>query len=149
MSVQATRAPVDGFHVEISSVPIDVVAWRSWVRSPRAGAVATFEGVVRNHDRGRGVSELEYSAHPGAGVILGDLVAGVLRHHEDVASIVLVHRVGTLAVGDIAIFCAVSAPHRRAAFLACADAVEIVKHQLPVWKRQLFTGGGYEWVNSG
>lgn len=142
---ELTRTPI----VAISATPIDVAQLRRLVDTPLAGAVASFDGIVRNRDHGRAVTTLEYSAHPSAASILTELVNRVLRDHPAVASLVMVHRVGRLIVGDTAIFCAAAAPHRRAAFSACADAVEVVKHELPVWKRQQFADGDYEWVNSG
>lgn len=113
-----------------------------------AGAVVTFVGVVRDHDRGRGVTELEYSAHPTAAAVLRDTVMAIVARHEAALTVRVAHRTGLLAVGQRAFFVEVGAAHRGAAFAACGELVEDVKRMLPIWKRQVFTDGGEEWVNS-
>ncbi|UNX56433.1 molybdenum cofactor biosynthesis protein MoaE [Georgenia sp. TF02-10] len=112
-----------------------------------AGAVVTFGGVVRNHDGGRAVSAIEYVAHPAAGQVVAQ-VAADLAVRFPVDAVAVVHRVGTLAVGDVALAVAVSAAHRAEAFAAAAELVEEVKRRLPVWKRQVFPDGGHEWTGS-
>jgi molybdenum cofactor synthesis domain-containing protein len=116
-----------------------------------AGAVVTFAGVVRDHDGGRAVSELEYVGHPSAADVVAEVVADVLAaagpDHGDVRAVAVSHRVGLLAIGDVALAVAVAAEHRRAAFALCAELVDEVKRRLPVWKRQTFADGSEEWVN--
>ena len=118
------------------------------VGAPEAGAVVGFAGVVRDHDGGRGVSALEYSAHPTAAALLAEVAADVAARSPGVHAMAVSHRVGPLAVGEVALACAVSAAHRGAAFTACALLVDEVKARLPVWKRQLFADGSDEWVGS-
>lgn len=113
-----------------------------------AGAVITFVGVVRNHDDGRDVTELEYVAHPSAADVLQQTAEAVAQQHEQVTAIHVAHRTGLLAVGQRALLVSVSSPHRAEAFAACRDVVEEVKRVLPVWKRQVFGDGSQEWVNS-
>lgn len=112
-----------------------------------AGAVVGFAGVVRNHDGGRDVLRLDYSAHPHAEQILFEVLAEVAAESSGVRAIAASHRVGTLAVGDAALVAAVSAAHRGAAFSTCALLVDRVKERLPVWKHQFFADGTDEWVN--
>ncbi|MBF0697294.1 molybdenum cofactor biosynthesis protein MoaE [Actinomyces bowdenii] len=119
-----------------------------------AGAVVTFSGVVRDHDQGRGVTGIEYSAHPTAGEVVARIAAQVAagcgagaEAEARVTALGLVHRVGELAVGETALAVAVSAPHRAQAFAVCSELVEEVKRQLPVWKRQYFTDGTSQWSN--
>jgi len=112
-----------------------------------AGAVVSFAGVVRNHDDGRSVTELEYHAHPSAPDVVAE-VAAEIAARDGVISVAVSHRVGMLAIGDIALAAAVSAAHRGEAFAACSDLVDEVKHRLPVWKRQVFDDGTDEWVGS-
>ena len=113
-----------------------------------AGAVVGFAGVVRNHDVGRDVVRLDYSAHPHAEQILFEVLAAVAAEAPGVRAIAASHRVGTLVVGDAALVAAVSADHREAAFNTCARLVDAVKARLPVWKHQFFADGTDEWVNS-
>ncbi len=112
-----------------------------------AGAVVTFAGVVRDHDRGRSVTELHYEGHPDASRILAEVVAGTLDQPGVLAAAAR-HRTGDLAIGDLAFVAAVSAAHRREAFAACAWLVDEAKSRLPIWKHQHFADGTDEWVNS-
>lgn len=113
-----------------------------------AGAVVGFAGVVRNHDGGREVLRLEYSAHPHAEQTLFEILAEVAAQASGVHAIAASHRVGSLQIGDAALVAAVSADHRAAAFTVCAQLVDTVKERLPVWKHQFFADGTDEWVNS-
>ena len=113
-----------------------------------AGAVVGFAGVVRDHDGGRHVIRLEYSAHPNAGQTLAEVLAEVAGQADGVRAIAASHRVGTLQIGDAALVAAVAADHRQAAFEACARLVDAIKERLPVWKHQYFADGTEEWVNS-
>jgi molybdenum cofactor synthesis domain-containing protein len=111
-----------------------------------AGAVVTFAGVVRDHDGGRGVTALHYEGHPNAGAVLAEVVAGA-HERPGVLAAAARHRVGDLAVGDLAFVVAVSAGHRREAFAACAWLVDEAKARLPIWKHQHFDDGSDAWVN--
>ena len=129
----------------ISAEPLSVDAVLAAVRDPRAGAAVVFVGVVRDHDHGRGVTVLEYSAHPAAQDAATALAAELAERGEAVR-IAVVHRVGTLAVGDLAVVAAVSAEHRAEAFAVCRELIDRFKAEVPVWKHQHFTDGGDEWV---
>ena len=131
----------------VADEAIDVAEHVAPVSSAAAGAVVTFAGVVRDHDHGRGVVELEYSGHPSAAKVLADVAAEVAAGAAGVRALAVSHRVGLLAVGDVALACAVAADHRAEAFATCAQLVDEVKRLLPVWKRQVFTDGTVEWVN--
>lgn len=133
---------------EVVEEPLDVAELAALVDDVAAGAVVTFAGVVRDHDGGRSVSELSYSAHPTAGDVVAQVAADVAAQARGVRAIAVSHRVGRLAIGDVALACAVAADHRREAFEACALLVDEVKRLLPVWKQQTFTDGTDEWVNS-
>ncbi len=132
--------------VSLSETPLSLDAHVAAVADPAHGAVATFIGVVRDHDpsvEGE-VTHLEYSAHPDALAIAKKIVAEVEAVHEVV--IALSHRVGLLAVGEVAIVAAAASAHRAEAFAACREAVERVKAELPVWKRELLANGTHTWV---
>lgn len=117
------------------------------VADAAAGGVVTFSGVVRDHDAGRSVTTIEYVAHPGAADVVAQVAADVAAR-TGIEAVAVVHRVGTLAVGEVALAAAVAAAHRAEAFAACAELVDEIKLRLPVWKRQVFADGGHEWTGS-
>ncbi|MCB2412457.1 molybdenum cofactor biosynthesis protein MoaE [Demequina sp. TTPB684] len=130
----------------LSSLPLSLDAHVAAVADPTHGAVATFVGLVRDHDpsvEGE-VTHLEYSAHPDAAATLERVVAEVEARHD--AVLALTHRVGLLGVGEPAIVAAAASAHRAEAFAACRDAVERVKAELPVWKREILSDGSHTWV---
>lgn len=132
--------------VRVTESPLDAVALEALAHDHSAGAVVTFCGNVRDHDHGRRVESLHYEGHPSAQQEL-EAVAAELAARFDVVALVIAHRIGALAMGDTALFVAVSAAHRGEAFTACAAAVDLTKERLPVWKYQRFTDGTDEWVN--
>jgi molybdopterin synthase catalytic subunit len=131
---------------EISAEPLSVQRHQLAVDRPTSGATVLFTGVVRDHDDGRSVLELEYVAHPTAADVLA-AVAGEIEKMSGVQAVAVSHRVGRLKVGELALVAAVSAPHRAEAFAAAGELVEQVKARLPVWKLQVFADGTEEWVN--
>jgi molybdopterin synthase catalytic subunit len=132
--------------IRVTTEPLDVTEHERVVAGPRAGAVVSFAGVVRDHDHGRAVVSLTYEAHPSAQSVLQE-VAAEIALDPDVYAIAVSHRYGDLKVGDVALAAAVSTAHRAAAFAACARLVDLVKKRLPIWKHQLFADGTDEWVN--
>lgn len=140
-------APVRVLRATVTEEALSVEEHAALVVDAAAGAVVTFAGVVRDHDHGRDVRDLEYTGHPTAKDVVAEVVADVARRHGGVRAVAVSHRIGQLAVGDVALAVAVAAEHRREAFAACADLVDEVKSRLPVWKRQTFTDGTEEWVN--
>jgi molybdopterin synthase catalytic subunit len=134
--------------VALSEQEIDLAEHEALVSHRAAGAVVGFAGVVRDHDGGRHVIRLEYSAHPNAERTLVEVADEIIRGSRGVRAIAVSHRVGTLHVGDAALVAAVAADHRKAAFETCALLVDTVKARLPVWKHQFFGDGSEEWVGS-
>ncbi|MET9488063.1 MULTISPECIES: molybdenum cofactor biosynthesis protein MoaE [unclassified Nocardia] len=130
----------------ISDQPLDPAEVEKAVLGPEHGAVVVFTGMVRNHDGGQAVSTLEYSAHPEAEKFLRRVCAEVAESSG--LPVAAVHRIGPLAIGDLAIAVAVAAPHRAEAFTTCATLVDRIKHEVPIWKRQQFADGLSEWVNA-
>ena len=125
--------------------PLDLQFHVEHVSGPRAGAVATFVGLVRDHDpsvEGRVVG-LDYSAHPDAGAVLTAIASSFA---DDVLGLAVSHRIGHLAVGEAAIVAAVATSHRAEAFDVCRALVERVKAELPVWKREVLEDGSHVWV---
>lgn len=126
--------------------PIDERRWLLAVRCATAGAVVPFLGIVRDHDGGRPVIELEYSAHPSAQERLHAAAHNTVETHPNITALAIVHRVGVLHVGDVALLAVVSAAHRGQAFDACRYLVERVKDSVPIWKRQTYADGSDAWV---
>jgi molybdopterin synthase catalytic subunit len=130
----------------LTDQPISLREHEDLVGHHSAGAIVGFVGAVRDHDGGRGVLKLEYSAHPTAAQVLADVVAEVAEQSNGVRVVAASHRVGALAIGDAALVAAVAADHRQAAFATCAQLVDSIKERLPVWKHQFFADGADEWV---
>jgi molybdopterin synthase catalytic subunit len=132
---------------ELRSTPLSVDEVQGAVMDPAAGGIALFTGAVRDHDHGRGVVRLSYSAHPSAAAEVRRVAEKVAARY-DVLALAAVHRVGDLSVGDLAVVVAASCVHRDTAFDACRALIDDLKANVPIWKHQLFTGGDSEWVNS-
>ena len=144
MSSPTTR--VDAVRlVALREEPLDVAEVSAAVSDAAAGGIAIFVGAVRDHDHGRDVVGLEYSAHPSAQARLEEVAAEVVAEFEAVA-VAAVHRIGSLAVGDLAVVCAVSGAHRGTAFDACRALIDRLKQRVPIWKHQSFGDGTDEWV---
>jgi len=132
---------------EVRSAALSVDEVLTAVNDPQAGGIALFAGVVRDNDHGRDVQRLSYSAHPTAAAELRRVCEKIAADF-DVTAIAAVHRVGDLAIGDLAVVVGVSCPHRAGAFTACRALIDELKQSVPVWKYQLFGDGESEWVNS-
>jgi len=117
------------------------------VADSAAGGTALFVGTVRDHDGGRSVTRLGYSAHPSAESVLRDVAEKIISDYPVVA-LAAVHRVGELAIGDPAVVVAVACPHRAEAFAACRQLIDDLKETVPIWKHQLFVDGSDEWVGA-
>ncbi len=141
--------PADGALalIDIRDTPLSVDEALRAVGVPAAGGIALFIGVVRDQDGGRSVSALGYSAHPGAISALR-AVSERVRAEYPVLRLAAVHRVGELAVGDLAVVVAVAGAHRGAALDACRSLIDRLKAEVPIWKHQQFADGGSEWVGS-
>lgn len=151
----ATESMFEVVHAVLSPEPISVDQAIAAVESDTAGAVVSFSGVVRNHDGGKAVERLSYSAHPTAQQVMADVVARLVAEHTGEGSstqpvrIWAAHRIGMLEIGDPALVCAVSAAHRGQAFAVCSELVDRIKEQVPIWKEQFFADGTVEWVGAG
>ena len=132
---------------EVRGEPLSVDEVHAAAADPAAGAIVLFVGAVRDHDDGRGVTGLSYSAHPTAAAELSRVAEKVGASHP-VLRIAVLHRTGDLKVGDLAVVAAVSAAHRHEAFAACEQLIDELKATAPIWKHQIFSGGDSEWVNS-
>lgn len=131
--------------IDVRDQPLSVDEVLAAVASPAAGGTALFVGTVRDHDEGRAVEALEYSAHPSAKELLGAVGAAVAAEYP-VTALAAVHRVGELAIGDLAVVVAAASPHRAEAFAACRAFIDELKQRVPIWKREVFAEGGHTWV---
>ncbi|MBV8333374.1 MAG: molybdenum cofactor biosynthesis protein MoaE [Candidatus Eremiobacteraeota bacterium] len=126
--------------------PIDVPALEASVRAERCGGVVTFLGIVRDcADDGRPVTGLEYQAHAAMALAEFAAIEAEARHRFGDIEMAIAHRVGSLDVGEVAVAVAVAAPHRGEAFDACEYAIDELKRRAPIWKKELYAGGGGEW----
>ena len=118
---------------------------RTDVVTDAMGAVVTFDGVVRDHDGGQGVSKLIYSSHPTAQQEIEAVAARISSAHPHVR-LWCAHRTGPLDIGDLAFMVIAAAAHRREAFAAAAELADAVKAEVPIWKEQELSQGGTQWV---
>ena len=133
----------------VTEIPLDIAEHLEAVEDPRAGAVTTFIGRVRDHDpdAAGAVVALDYSAHPDAEATLHDIALAAISTRR--AAVAVSHRIGRLEVGDAAVVIAVATPHRDEAFTICREIIEAIKRELPVWKRQLTDDGAATWKGIG
>ena len=133
--------------VDLRETPLDVAEVVDVLGDDASGGLTLFVGRVRNHDHGLDVDGLEYSAHPTALDTLRRVCTEVAERF-DVQGVVAVHRVGRLAIGDIAVIVATTAAHRGEAFDASRALIDTLKDQVPIWKHQEFADGTEEWVGT-
>jgi molybdopterin synthase catalytic subunit len=126
---------------------IDPVALLAGLGDTRAGAVATFEGRVRDENDGRTVEALDYEAFAPLAEKEGGRIIREAREKFKIIGALCVHRTGSLSLGDISVWIAVTAAHRGAAFEACRYIIDEVKARLPIWKKEHYAGGATEWIN--
>jgi molybdopterin synthase catalytic subunit/molybdopterin converting factor small subunit len=140
--------PVSGGGFRLTEEPIDVGSVIAEVADERAGAVATFLGTTRVHSRGRTVIRLEYEAYEGMAEKVMEEIAGGLLARYDLCRVAITHRVGVVGIGETSVVIAVSAPHREHALAACKDAIDTLKVEVPLWKKEVYEGGE-EWIGRG
>jgi molybdopterin synthase catalytic subunit/molybdopterin converting factor small subunit len=140
--------PVSGGAFRLTEEQLDLEAVVREVADERAGAVATFVGTTRSESRGRSVVYLEYEAYEGMAEKVMEELASDLQSRHDLCAIAIHHRTGRVEIGDKSIVIAVSAPHRRAALAACAEAIDRLKETVPLWKKEVYEGGE-EWIGRG
>ena len=126
---------------------LDVDAYRETLADPTAGGYASFEGWVRNHNEGLAVTRLEYEAFEALANKEGERIVAEAIHRFGIVKAACVHRVGSLAIGDMAVWVGVSSRHRAEAFAACRFIIDEVKHRVPIWKKEHYVNGDSGWVN--
>nr|WP_179519472.1 molybdenum cofactor biosynthesis protein MoaE [Nocardioides perillae] len=133
--------------VDLRETPLDVAEVVGALDDDASGGLVLFVGRVRDHDAGKGVVGLDYSAHPAALDRLRDVCGRVAEEH-DVQGVAAVHRVGSLGIGDVAVVVATTAGHRGEAFTASRALIDTLKAEVPIWKHQRFGDGTEEWVGT-
>jgi molybdopterin synthase catalytic subunit/molybdopterin converting factor small subunit len=140
--------PVSGGSFKLTADPLSLDAAVDEVRSDLAGAIATFVGTTRVESRGRTVQHLDYEAYEGMAEKVMAELADALKEKYDVCEIAIHHRTGRVEIGDASVVIAVSAPHRQDALAACTEAIDTLKEQVPLWKKEVYEGGE-EWIGRG
>ncbi len=140
--------PVSGGELRLTADPIDVGAVIAEVADDEAGAVATFLGTTRARSRGRTVLHLEYEAYEGMAEKVMEEIASALHGRYELCRIAITHRIGRVGIGETSVAIAVSAPHREHALAACKEAIDTLKVDVPLWKKEVYEGGE-EWIGRG
>ncbi len=126
---------------------MDIAECRVKLADPGAGAYASFEGWVRNKNDGQEVRRLEYEAYETLGVKEGDKIVREAKSRFGITQAFCIHSLGSLEIGDLAVWVGVSSPHRDEAFSACRYIIDEVKHRVPIWKKEHYVTGDSGWVN--
>jgi molybdopterin synthase catalytic subunit len=132
----------------LTDTAIDTAGLLAGLGGTAAGACVTFEGRVREQNEGRSVVALEYEAYAPLAEKEGAKIMAETALRFPILGAVCVHRTGRLELGDLAVWVAVTAAHRAAAFDACRHVIDQVKERVPIWKKEYYAGGATEWVNS-
>jgi len=133
--------------IQIADKAIDIQACIDAAQSERAGAVDVFIGTVRNHNNAKEVVRLIFETYDTMAVKKMQELADQAREKWEIEKIVMVHRKGTLEIGDVAVVIAVSTPHRAASFEACQWLIDTLKQVVPIWKREVYKDGE-EWLEA-
>ncbi len=135
-------------HVVLTGEPLSLDRCLAAVTGPEVGGVCTFTGLVRRHSRGVTVERLEYEAYAPMAIREMDAIAAEIERELPGVRLAVEHRVGALAIGDVAVVIAAAAPHRAEAFTACRAMIDRLKDRVPIWKKE-FGDDGSEWVGLG
>ena len=128
--------------------PIDPIALRQQLLAPSAGAYCSYEGWVRDHNRGQSVVALDYYGYPQLAPAIAQTLLAEAAQQFKLVDAAIVHRIGALRTGDIAVWVGVTAHHRDDTFLACRYLIDQVKHRLPIWKKERYRDGSEAWIQS-
>jgi molybdopterin synthase catalytic subunit len=132
---------------KVTTEPLNIQILNDLVKRPTDGAVVTFDGIVRNNFDGRAVRSLEYEAYAEMAEKKMAQIGEEVGQKFPIGKIAMIHRLGQLNIGESSIIIAVAAPHRHEAFEACAYAMDRVKEEVPIWKKEFFASGNDHWVN--
>ncbi len=135
-------------HFQLTDQPIEPTALRRQMLSLSAGAYCSYEGWVRDHNNGQPVSELHYSGYPELAPSVAQAILNEAQEKFKIEAAAIVHRIGPLTVGDIAVWVGVTAHHRGDTFLACRYIIDNVKYRLPIWKKECYADGSSAWIEN-
>ncbi|QMW00099.1 molybdenum cofactor biosynthesis protein MoaE [Spirosoma foliorum] len=133
--------------ITITADPIDVAAAMVYLQSDQAGAIDLFLGVVRDNTQERPVDRLEYEAYDRMAITEMEKIADAAQQRWPILRYAIIHRKGTLKIGEMAVLIGVSTAHRADAFEACRYIIDTIKQTVPIWKKEVFLDGE-EWVNA-
>jgi molybdopterin synthase catalytic subunit len=140
----------DGDHFAIIFAPLSLEQVYQLADDPANGAVVVMSGMVRNNTEGKAVVALEYQAYePMALRVFQQIAVEIRQTWPDVTHVVIHHRTGKLQIGEVSVLVAVGCPHRSEAFAACQYAIDTLKHQAPIWKKEHWADGSSSWVSIG
>jgi molybdopterin synthase catalytic subunit len=149
LSANPTQAQTPD-HFTITFAPLSLGEVYARADDPANGAVVVMSGMVRHQTDGKPVIALEYQAYePMAIQIFKQIAAEIRQTWTDVTRVVIHHRTGKLGIGEISVLVAVGCPHRSEAFAACKYAIDTLKHNAPIWKKEHWADGSTSWVSIG
>ena len=131
----------------LADTPVDTATLRANLLDDRVGAYAGFEGWVRNHNAGRAVAGLRYEAYVALAESEGERILDEACSRYDILDAQCVHRIGELAIGELAVWVGVTAAHRDPAFAACRFIIDQVKARVPIWKHEGYVEGEAGWLH--
>jgi len=148
LATQMDEQVADSF--AITFAPLDLAVAYQQADDGANGAIALFSGMVRNQTDGLPVVALEYQAYePMALSVFKQIAAEIRKQWPDITHVVIHHRTGKLAIGEISVLVAIGSPHRDEAFAACQYAIDTLKHNAPIWKKEHWQDGSTSWVSIG
>jgi molybdopterin synthase catalytic subunit len=133
--------------VSLTTNPIDVASAVTYLQSEKAGAIDFFLGVVRDNTQDRPVDRLDYEAYDRMAISEMQKIVDEAKQRWGILRCVVVHRTGTLRIGEIAVLIGVATAHRADAFDACRYIIDTIKQTVPIWKKEIFSDGEV-WVNA-
>jgi molybdopterin synthase catalytic subunit len=136
----------DGHLFGLTRLPIDARRMAELLQRPEDGAVAVFEGVVRNNTKGRPTTHLEYECYEAMALQMMGRIGREIAAQFAIGHLGMVHRLGRLEIGEASVVIVATAPHRKPAFDAAFEAINRLKKEVPVWKKEFF-GDGAVWVD--
>lgn len=143
----ASRSAAPEARFALSAAAFEIAPLRAGLLSAQAGAYASFEGWVRDHHGGRAVLGLRYESYAELALSEGEKVLAEARERFAIVDARCVHRVGDLAIGELAVWVGVSAAHRDAAFAACRYIIDETKARVPIWKHERYADGEADWLH--
>ncbi len=148
MKLPFSRRSVEAKVFHLTREAIDIQKITESVQKPEDGAVVVFDGVVRNHSKGKAVRYLEYDAYESMAIKKLEEVGTRAKSEYEIRDIAIVHRLGHMEVGECSVAIIVASAHRGPAFDACRFAIDTIKEIVPIWKKEFYEDGEV-WIEGG